>query len=92
MNAQGFGADVIGGVGGLPDFAGAAARSPRGLSIVALASERNRTSTLVERLSAPATLTRGEVDLVVTEHGVADLRGLADADARRALQDVWGAG
>ena len=90
VNAQGFGDDVIGGVGGLPDFARAAARSPRGLSIVALASERNGACTLVERLSAPATLTRSEVDIVVTEHGIADLRGLSAAEARSALLTAWG--
>jgi Acetyl-CoA hydrolase len=88
-NAQGFGDDVIGGVGGLPDFAGAAARSARGLSVIALASERKGASTLVEHLSAPATLTRSDIDLVVTEHGVADLRGLSDAEARGALFAAW---
>jgi acyl-CoA hydrolase len=91
-NAQGFGGDVIGGVGGLPDFAGAAARSARGLSVIALASERKGASTLVEELSAPATLSRSEIDLVVTEHGVADLRGLSDAEARDALLGAWGEG
>jgi acyl-CoA hydrolase len=92
VNAQGFGDDVAGGVGGLPDFAAAASRSPEGLSVIALATERQGASTLVEHLSAPATLGRTDVDLVVTECGVADLRGLPDSERRRALLEAWGRG
>lgn len=89
LNAQGFDGDVIGGVGGQPDFAAAAARADRGISIVALPSTRKGTSSLVSRLSAPPTLARYEVDVVVTEHGSADLRGLTDAERRRALLALW---
>jgi acyl-CoA hydrolase len=90
VNAEGFGGDVVGGVGGLPDFASAAARSPRGLSVIALPGERSGRSTLVERLSAPPSLGRADVEVVVTERGVADLRGLADDERREALRGLWG--
>jgi len=92
VNAQGWGADVVGGVGGLPDFASAAARSPRGLSVIALPTERNGRPTLVERLSSPPSLVRSDVEVVVTERGAADLRGLADEERREVLRDLWGSG
>jgi acyl-CoA hydrolase len=89
VNSQGFGADVIAGIGGLHDFAAAAAHSARGLSIIALSSRRSGRSTLVPRLSAPPALPRALVDVVVTEHGVADLRGLGDDERSAALQALW---
>jgi acyl-CoA hydrolase len=91
VNTQGFGDDVIAGVGGLQDFAAAAARSARGLSVIALPSERRGRSTLVAHLSAPSTIPRTLVDMVVTERGVADLRGLPDARRTDVLRDLWGA-
>jgi acyl-CoA hydrolase len=92
VNSQGFGEDVIAGIGGLHDFAAAAARSRRGLSIVALPSERAGRSTLVSELSAPPALPRSIVDVVVTEHGVADLRGLGDDERADALRALWPVG
>jgi acyl-CoA hydrolase len=89
VNAQGFGADLTGGIGGMPDFAAAASRSPHGLSVIALPSERNGRSTLVEQLSAPVSVPRSLVEVVVTEHGIADLRGLADAERADALRALW---
>jgi acyl-CoA hydrolase len=91
VNTQGFGDDVIAGVGGLQDFAAAAARSARGLSVIALPGERGGRSTLVSRLSAPATIPRTLVDVVVCERGVADLRGLPDARRSHVLRELWGA-
>ena len=72
----------VAGVGGHADFCAAAARSHGGLSIVALTATRRGRSTIVpavERVSTPG----GDVHLVVTEYGVADLRG-AGAPERRA--------
>lgn len=80
----------VGGVGGQPDFAAAAAACSGGLSIVALTSHGPAGSSLVEHLSAPTTTPRHDVDVVVTEHGVADLRGLSDAGRRQALARLWG--
>jgi acyl-CoA hydrolase len=44
----------------------------------------------VERLGAPASTSRSDVDVVVTELGVADLRGLDDRERKAALQAIWG--
>jgi len=68
----------VGAVGGQGDFLRGAARSPGGLPIVALPSTaRDGTvSRIVDRLSSGVVTTaRSDVGLVVTEHGVADLRG-----------------
>jgi acyl-CoA hydrolase len=92
VNAQGSSSDVSGGIGGMHDFAAAAARSPWGLSVVALPSERGGRRTLVDELTAPASLPRSLVEVVVTDRGIADLRGLADAERTEALRALWPAG
>lgn len=70
VNAESAGGRYVGAVGGAPDFLRGAARSPGGLPIVALPSER-----IVARLSGPVSTGRCDAGLIVTEHGVADLRG-----------------
>jgi acetyl-CoA hydrolase len=68
----------VGTVGGQGAFARAGLQSASGRSIVALPSTaRDGTrSRIVAELSAGVTTTaRADADLVVTEHGVADLRG-----------------
>ncbi|WP_242532460.1 acetyl-CoA hydrolase/transferase C-terminal domain-containing protein [Nocardioides sp. S5] len=90
VNVEGFGADVIAGVGGHPDYAGAAVQAIDGLSVVALPTVRGGRRTLVDRLSTPTSTTRSDVDVVVTENGIADLRGLSDAERTRALRSIWG--
>jgi acyl-CoA hydrolase len=44
---------------------------------------------MVEELSAPVTTPRADVDVIVTEHGVADLRGLDDRERAAALRPLW---
>jgi acyl-CoA hydrolase len=90
VNVEGFGGDVVAGVGGHPDYAVAAARAIRGLSVVALPTHRGGRRTLVDRLSAPTSTARSDVDVVVTEHGSTDLRGRTDAERTAALRDLWG--
>ena len=95
---------AVSGLGGAGDFARGARLSPGGLSIVALPSTHaGRTrSRIVPRLEdGIASLSRGDVDVVVTEHGAADLRGVcvhgraealaavADPAFRPALADAW---
>jgi acyl-CoA hydrolase len=89
INVEGFGETVVAGVGGHPDFAVAGGRAPRGLSIAALPTRRGRHRTLVDTLSVPASTARCDIDVVVTEHGIADLRGLDDEERRRALIALW---
>jgi acyl-CoA hydrolase len=89
VNVEGTARALVGGIGGHPDYAAAATRSRRGLSVIALASTHRGAPTLVERLSRPVTTASHDVDVVVTEHGVADLRGLDRGERRRALREVW---
>jgi acetyl-CoA hydrolase len=68
----------VGTVGGQGAFARAAMTSTSGRSIVALPStaKGGTASRIVSRLSGGITTTaRADADLIVTEHGVADLRG-----------------
>jgi acyl-CoA hydrolase len=65
----------VGAVGGAADFMRAAARSDGGLAITVLPSTAGPASRIVARLSGPASIARSDAGLVVTEHGVADLRG-----------------
>ncbi len=72
------------GLGGAPDFARAARLSPGGRAILALPATAGQggRSRIVARLTTPTvSLPRHDTDLVVTGHGVADLRG-SDLDAR----------
>ncbi len=83
---------AVSGAGGAPDFARAARLCVGGLSIVALnASYRNgQASRIVARLDpgAVVSLARTDVDLVVTEFGVADLRQASVHDRAQALIGV----
>jgi acyl-CoA hydrolase len=67
----------LGAVGGAIDFLRGAAASRGGLPIVALPSTAGGTSRIVAKLSGPVSTSRADAALIVTEHGVADLRGLS---------------
>lgn len=101
-NLESIGARAISGVGGAGDFAAAAARAPDGVSIVGLPALGPRgVSRIVPLLTGPVSLPRHEIDVIVTEYGAADLRGLctmaraeriiavAAPDHRPALSDAW---
>jgi len=89
VNAESAGGRYLGAVGGQVDFLRGAAASG-GLAIVALPATVARTgaSRIVERLGGPVTTSRADVDLVVTEFGVARLRGLDLAQRARALTAI----
>ena len=83
-NAEFIGPRQVSGGGGLLDFARGAQAAPGGRAVFALAAtaRNGELSRIVPRLSDGAvTIPRADVEIVVTEHGVADLRGL-DIDAR----------
>jgi acyl-CoA hydrolase len=80
----------VGGIGGQPDYAAAAVTSPDGISVFALPSVNGGRSTLVERLGGPVSTPGHEVEVVVTDRGVADLRGLSRRERRVALVRLWG--
>ena len=75
----------VGAVGGALDFVRAANQSAGGVSLTVLPASR-----IVERLSGPVSVPRSETGLVVTEHGVADLRGCTLAERARRLRAVSG--
>jgi hypothetical protein len=89
VNVESAGDSAIAGVGGQPDYAAAAARSRHGLSVIAVPTMRGQHTTLVERLSAPVTTPSHDVEVVATERGIADLRGLSRAERRRAIAALW---
>lgn len=87
-NLEFLGRRRISSVGGAADFARAASLDPRGVSVVGLPADLSggEVSRIVPQLSSPASLARHDVDVVVTEHGRADLRGLtAELRAERLI-------
>jgi acyl-CoA hydrolase len=75
INVEGVGDEVVGGIGGHPDYCTAARLHRGGLSIIAVPARFNGHSPLVERLSWPASTPAHDVEVIVTEHGHVDLRG-----------------
>jgi len=87
VNTESVDGRYIGSVGGGIDFARGAVRSG-GHAVLALGSRSRAGSTIVSRLSGPATIPRADVDVVVTEHGVAHLAGVGLDERRRRLLAV----
>lgn len=77
----------LGGIGGQADFSGAAARTGA-RSIIALRSTMGGSSTIVPTLCGPVSTARADVDVVVTEHGAAWLRGVPLSDRGERLVAV----
>ena len=77
----------VSGIGGHPDFCAAAAANPEGLSVIALRSEHSGRSTVVPRVESVST-PGCDVDMVVTEHGIADLRGADRGERARRISAV----
>jgi len=89
VNAEVARGRYVGSVGGASEFLRGAARSPGGVPIIALpstagpasgrasgrASGEGGVSRIVVRLSGPVSTPRSDAGVIVTEHGVADLRG-----------------
>ena len=75
INAETAGGKYLGAVGGAVDFLRGAQRSRGGLPIVALQSRTGGKAKIVSRLSGPVSTSRADAGLIVTEYGIADLRG-----------------
>jgi acyl-CoA hydrolase len=89
-NAEAAGGRWVGGVGGAVDFARGAARSAGGIPVIALASTAvspagDTVSRIVRSLSGPVTVCRADAGIIVTEYGVADLRGLTLGQRRERM-------
>jgi acyl-CoA hydrolase len=75
-NLEMLNGQMVSGVGGAADFARAASLLVDGISIVALPSisRGGEVSRIVPQLEGICSLPRNDIDVVVTEHGAADLR------------------
>ncbi|HUD92688.1 acetyl-CoA hydrolase/transferase C-terminal domain-containing protein [Sphingobium sp.] len=104
VNVEWQGARLSSGVGGGPDFMRAAIFSPGGRSIIALpaTARGGMFSRIVARLDRPSVgIARSDIDTVITEQGVAELRDkgidqraealicIAAPEFRDALTDEW---
>jgi len=88
VNAEVAGGIYVGAVGGAVDFLRGAARSKGGLPIVALPATAKGATRIVAQLSGPVSTPRSDAGLIVTEHGVADLRGQTLARRVQRMLDV----
>lgn len=92
INAETVNGRQISGIGGSVDYSEAAFASDGGLRIIAMASTTRdgRHSRIVESFAPgdAVTVPRSTADLVVTEHGVADLRGRSLGERREALLSI----
>ncbi|WP_250454571.1 acetyl-CoA hydrolase/transferase C-terminal domain-containing protein [Caballeronia sp. ATUFL_M2_KS44] len=85
VNAEAIGDTYVGAVGGVGDFLRAAQISRGGVPVVALPSTAGRHSRIVTRVTGPVTVPRSDACVIVTEYGIADLRGLSIAERIRKL-------
>jgi acetyl-CoA hydrolase len=85
INAEVAAGVYVGAVGGAVDFLRGAQRSKGGLPIVALPSTAGRHSRIVARLNGPVSTPRSDAGIIVTEYGVADLRGAGLAERARRM-------
>ena len=89
-NTETAGSRYVGAVGGAVDFARGAALSRGGVPVLALPSTAvtpagERVSRIVTRLDGPVTIGRADAGVIVTEYGVADLRGLTLPQRRERM-------
>ena len=101
VNGEMLGGRQISGVGGSGDFARAARRAKGGRSIIALPASARGASRIVPRILGPVSQSRNDADIVITEHGVAEIRhaglaaraerlsAIAAPEHRAALGDAW---
>ena len=90
--ADSMGATQFTGIGGQVDFVRGAARSRDGKAIIALPStaKKGAVSRIVAAIAPGTAVTtmRADVDYIVTEHGVAHLRGLGLRERAEALIEI----
>lgn len=88
INAEVAAGGYVGAVGGAPAFLQAAQVSPGGVPVIALPATAGAHSRIVSELSGPVSTARCDAGIVVTEYGVADLRGKTLSGRLRAMLDV----
>ena len=85
INAEVAAGVYVGAVGGAVDFLRAAHYSKGGLPIVALASTAGKHSRIVAKLNGPVSTPRSDAGIIVTEYGIADLRGATIGERARRM-------
>lgn len=90
VNAEVAAGRYIGSVGGAAEFLRGAHGSRGGLPIIALPSTVTKTgaSRIVATLSGPVSTSRSDAGLIVTEHGIADLRGRTLKERCKLMIDI----
>jgi len=90
VNAEQSGSAYLGGTGGQVDFVRAGARSPGGRSLIAMpaTARGGSVSRITTALSGPVTTGRTEVDVIVTEYGAAELKGISLAERAQRLVSI----
>ncbi len=89
--SESVGARQISGVGGQVDFVRGASASKGGKSIIAMPSTvKGKISKIVANLDdgAPVTTSRNDIDYVVTEYGIAELKGKTLRERAHALIEI----
>ena len=89
VNAEVAGGAYVGGVGGQLDFVRGAAAAPGGRAIIALpsVSRDGKASRIVARCAA-VTTPAADADTIVTEWGVAELRGVSYEERARRIAAI----
>ncbi|SED14422.1 acetyl-CoA hydrolase [Rhizobiales bacterium GAS191] len=87
VNAEMANGQYVGAVGGQVDFVRGANASPGGRSIIAMpaTAKHGEISRVVASLGGPVTSLRSDSDAIVTEHGVAELRGRTLAERAHCM-------
>jgi acyl-CoA hydrolase len=87
-NAEFLGTRYVGAIGGQSDYFRAARRSPGGLAIIALACTVGaplRSRVVARIANAYVTTAQSDIDLLVTEYGVADIRATTLPERRKLI-------
>jgi acyl-CoA hydrolase len=89
VNAEVAGGNYVGGVGGAMDFIRGAATAPGGRAVIALpsVSRDGKTSRIVAACTT-VTTPAADADVVATEWGVAELRGIDYAERARRIAAI----
>ena len=88
INAETAAGNYVGALGGAVDFLRGARRSHGGLPIIALPSTAGHNSRIIARLNGPVSTPRCDAGLIVSEFGIADLRGLSLRQRVRRMIDI----
>jgi acyl-CoA hydrolase len=80
----------VSGLGGAPDFARGAVAAKDGISIIALPSTSGKAalSRVVPLIDGVCSLPRCDIDIIVTEHGAADLRNCSALERGKRIIQV----